>query len=388
MTDCGCPICENTDWFDDATIRHERFHDLFWKNPKVWGPRLYAKAGRDASGVRWPAPKAHFMDPIPDQGGLPVKMVAPGERRPHIMMGGVLQIHVTRACNQACFGCTQGSQFGGKPVMMTVEQYERAVLSLDGYFGVVGMFGGLPTMHPQFPELCRILKKHVPWERRGLWANDLRGHGSVCRVTFNPAVSNLNVHLDSDAADEIRRDWPEAAPFIKGHDTDSVHSTPWVAMRDVIPNEDERWQLIGSCDINRNWSALIGVVRGELRGFFCEIAGAMAMLHQDNPDWADTGKPMPDIGVPIEPGWWRKPMSEFEEQVRTCCHNCGVPMRRQGKLAIGGDVEEYSRTHAFVARPKVRSRPTELIETIGWTSRPDRPSTEYLRGTTPGYRGE
>lgn len=323
-----------------------------------------------------------------DMGGIPVPMVAPGDKRPQIWHGGILQVWTTRLCNQGCVGCTQGSQFAGKPGMITVEQYERAVASLADYPGIVGMFGGLPTMHPQFPELCRVLKAHIPFERRGLWANDLRGHGALCRQTFNPKVSNLNTHLDMAARDEMVRDWPECAPYVKGFDSDSKHTTPWVGMSDLIEDEAERWRLIGDCDINRNWSAMICVVRGDLRGFFCEIAGAMAMLHQDNPDWAGTGAPMPDIGVPIEPGWWKRPMKDFEHQVRTCCMNCGVPMRRAPQLAIGGDHEEVSKVHEPIGRPKRRERPVELVTIGGLAERPERPATNYLPGTTPGYKGQ
>src|SRR5688572_8645375 len=111
------------------------------------------------------------------------RMVAPGTRRPGKYREGVIQIHVTRACNLACFNCTQGSQLAGKPTFITPAQFEQAVLSLKGYFGVVGMFGGCPTLHPQFEELCDILAKHVPFDQRGLWANAPMGKGAICRRT-------------------------------------------------------------------------------------------------------------------------------------------------------------------------------------------------------------
>lgn len=315
------------------------------------------------------------------------KMVSPGQRRPGIWRGGIIQIHATRACDLACHHCTQGSNLAGKPAMMTVEQFDRAVASLEGYFGVVGVFGGNPALHPHFDELCAILRARVPFERRGLWCNNLRGKGAHARITFNPRHSNLNVHLDSAAADEIRRDWPEAAPYIKGESEDSVHGSPWVSMKDAGVPEDERWRLISECDINRHWSALIGVVRGELRAFFCEIAYAQAALHQDNPDWEGSGARMPDTGLPVTPGWWRLNMDAFEGQVRVHCHACGVPLRRPGQLAVGGQLEEFSETHRFIARPKVPGRTVELLQIGGVPDRPSRPLTEYLPGVTPGYRG-
>jgi hypothetical protein len=127
---------------------------------------------------------------------------------------------------------------------------------------------------------------------------------------------------------------------------------------------------------------MVCIVRGELRGFFCEIAGAMAMLHQDNPDWCSSGAPMPDVGVPILPGWWNRGMEAFDAQVRTCCHACGIPMRRPGQKAIGGELEEFSATHNHIARTKARGRALEFVG-LGELERGARPATEYLAGTTP-----
>ncbi len=282
------------------------------------------------------------------------KMVSPGMRR-GTWRGGVIQVHVTRACDKACFGCTQGSNLGGKPVMITVEEFEEAVLSLKDYWGVIGVFGGNPCMHPKFDQLCAVLRKHIPQEQCGLWSNKLLGKGAHARKTFNPDVSNLNVHLDREAYDEFCRDWPESRKVLKGHDTDSRHSPPFVAMLDVLPDEQRRWELIADCDINRYWSAMVCTVPGKgLRAFFCELAGAQAMLHADDPDW-------PDTGLKVEPGWWQKPMQDFVEQVRFHCHRCGVPLRRFGQLAIEGGYEEVSQTHAGIYKPKDKNRRVELV---------------------------
>lgn len=282
------------------------------------------------------------------------RMVPPSQPRPGIWRGGVLQIWITRACNLSCYSCTQGSNLAGKPGMITPEQFDTALQSLKGYFGVVGMFGGNPAVHPQFDELCKIMRGRIPWEQRGLWCNDLRGKAAHARITFNPAVSNLNVHMVQAAYDEMVNEWPEARPFVKGLVGDSRHVPPFVAMRDIIPDESERWDLIANCDINRNWSAMICVFRGELRAFFCEIAAAQAMLHQDEPDY-------PDTGMKVEPGWWIRPITEFGDQVRKHCHDCGIPLRSYGNLAWGGPHEQVSETHAAIYKPKKQGRRVELV---------------------------
>jgi len=268
---------------------------------------------------------------------------------------------------------------------MTPDQFDRAVASLEGYFGVIGLFGGNPCMSPHFEDYCRILRERVPFAQRGLWSHNLRGKGAVARATFDPRHSNLNVHLDPEAAEEMRRDWPECAGYIKGTLEDSMHGTPWVSPTDLGVPEADRWAKIADCDISKYWSSLIGVVRGEIRAFFCEVAYAMAALHEGNPDWAGTGRPMPDVGMEVTPGWWKRPMADFARQVETCCHHCAIPYRRPGQLAIGGEAEEYSPTHAAIARPKVRDRPVSLVTEIGMMQR-DRPSTDYLPGTTPRSR--
>jgi len=297
------------------------------------------------------------------------KMYSPQDRRPNKKHGGVMQIWVTRACDKSCFNCTQGSNLAGKPMMMTPQQFEDACISLKDYWGTVGMFGGNPAIHPQFEDLCDIMKKHIHQVQRGLWCNSPLGHAKKMRETFNPQRSNLNVHLDREAYNEFKRDWPEARPF--GLTQDSRHSPVFVAMNDVIKDEGERWELISNCDINKHWSAMIGVFRGELRGWFCEIAGAQSMLHQNDPNYPDTGIPVVINGFKIGFGnkkvvnqvWWQHPMERYSEQVRKHCHECSVPLRGHGELAQAENgIEQTSKTHLGIYKPKKKDRKVHVVE--------------------------
>lgn len=315
---------------------------------------------------------------------IPPTMKAPRDSRPGVWpqgqngstFGGVMQILITRACDLSCSHCTQGSNLAGKPMIMTVEQFRTAVESLKGYPGVLGYFGGNCTLHPKFEELCAIGRELFPRERLGLWSNNLNGHGITCRKTFNPDVSNLNVHESKEAYEEMLRDWPLCQP--KGLNEDSRHSPPFVAMQDMEDMTDaERWKLIGSCDVNQRWSALIGVFRGELRGWFCELAGAQAMLHEGERDY-------PDTGVRIEPGWWNRGIEAFAEQVRYHCFACGIPLRGHGDWAGSGTTEYVSKSHSGIYKLKrpagktVRlvTRRSELGETVT-------AATQYLAGEQP-----
>ncbi len=318
-------------------------------------------------------------------------MIAPGQVRPSKpYRGGVIQILVTSSCNLTCFNCTQGSNLARPHWAMTPEQFEDACKSLKGYFGVIGVFGGNPTVSKHFGSYCEIMRRHFPREQRGLWCNDPLGWGKEMRETFDPGVSNLNVHLSQKAFDEFKRDWPECNPV--GLHQDSRHSPPFVAMKDVIEDESERWELIADCDINKFWSAMLGVFRGSLRAWFCEVAGAQSILHQwdkltlEQEEMTDPGEAVidgpflspgrhdytyPDTGIVPFPGWWRLPMEAFAGQVRKHCHECGVPLRGRGELAQAGDaspdpyepppMEQTSKTHENVYRSK---RPLRIIEVV------------------------
>lgn len=337
------------------------------------------------------------------------KMIAPGQARPTKWRKGVIQIIVTQACNQACFGCTQGSNLAGKKDFMSPEHFRQAVRSLDGYFGVIGVFGGNPATSPYFVDYCSILRELVPFEQRGLWCNDpmKEEHGRAMAATFNPRHSNLNCHLDREAYASFKRWWPQSMPF--GVDEDSRHSPPFVAMKDLISDEGKIWELVSGCDINQTWSAAICTFRGELRAFFCEIAGAQAMLHQW--DTAEFGGgegrlrdySYPDTGLdptiryfnvhdqtgayvgpfkesdPHPPGaksvaWWQLPMTAFANQVRKHCFDCGVPLRGYGELAQARDEkgadgdqiphEQCSATHAEVCKPKRKGRAVEVVTSL------------------------
>jgi hypothetical protein len=326
------------------------------------------------------------------------RMVAPGQRRDGKPNGGVIQILVTSSCNLSCVNCTQMSQLRRKPWFMTPDQFDKACQSLQGYFGTVGVFGGNPCVSPHFKSYCEILRSHFPKGQCGLWSNALLGHGAECRITFNPARSNLNTHLDRDAYKEFKDTWPESMPF--GLNVDSRHSPCYVAMKDVLKKTcahcngkggymDDTWlgrgfmdcehcdgkghvydegrahELISRCDINQHWSAGIGVFRGELRAWFCEIAMAQSIYHQDNPEYPDTGVVIGFESRYPRESWWKEPMTFFANQVRKHCHECSVPLKSYGSLAQSEDgVEQVSETHAAGYLPKKKGRRVELITVL------------------------
>lgn len=103
------------------------------------------------------------------------------------------------------------------------------------------------------------------------------------------------------------------------------------------------------------------------------------MLHQDDPDYPDTGIPIPTPHG--EKPWWDYPMDYYATQVRKHCLECGVPLRGYGNLAQATDgAEQVSATHASIARPKKRERPVEIVSTLDELQSKALRFTEYLQG--------
>jgi sulfatase maturation enzyme AslB (radical SAM superfamily) len=68
------------------------------------------------------------------------------------------------ACDHACGNCTRLVAHYRKPWMMDFETFRKAVDSLSEYTGMVSMFGGEPTLHPDFQRMAEYLHaaRNVP----------------------------------------------------------------------------------------------------------------------------------------------------------------------------------------------------------------------------------
>lgn len=305
------------------------------------------------------------MNPIPS------KMKGPAEQRwDGHHHGVVIQIKITTYCDLDCRACTAAVGLLKKHKAqwhMTPDQFRAAVRSLKGFPGMIGIFGGNPCISPHFEEICAIFREEVPdITRRGLWSNRLFGHGETCRQTFYGPHSNINVHRNTQAFEEIRRDWPEAKPFGERHR--SWHGSWWTAMSDLIPDEAERWKLIENCYVNQTWSAEITLIQNQLRGFFCEFAATQAEFE------ALAGRP--DLGLPIEPGWWNHNIQHYAEQVRKYCHACGAPLNPRKVEDLSKDAEDFTATHApiFLSVNGRASRQVNSLDEI----QSGAPATHYI----------
>jgi hypothetical protein len=206
-----------------------------------------------------------------------------------------IHIEITNACNLECANCTRFIGHHRKPFMMDLETVRKAIDSLEGYPGAIGLMGGEPTCHPQFREICAIFREMIPDRtKRQFWTNGYKWkeYEEDILATFDKERCHYNDHT---------------------HD-DGVHQPLLIAAEDVVEDKELMWKLIDDCWIQTRWSASI-TPKG---AFFCEVAAARDHLF-DGPG-----------GYPIEKGWWKKTPEEFQDQIERSCRRCSaaIPMPR------------------------------------------------------------
>lgn len=208
-----------------------------------------------------------------------------------IFKSWLIQIEITNACNVICANCTRFVGHHRKVYFMDLSTIEKAIDSLEGYKGGIGIMGGEPTMHPEFIEICKLLQKKVSSHRCGLWTSGHRWgeYKDVIHKTFGHGVY-YNDHSDKD----------------------QTHQPILVSIDEVVDNKDLMWKLIDNCWVQEKWSPSINP-KG---GFFCEVAAAMDILF-NGPG-----------GYLIEKNWWNKTPGQYQDQVRRYCPQCSgaLPM--------------------------------------------------------------
>lgn len=220
----------------------------------------------------------------------------------------IIQIELTNACPKRCANCTRFCGHQVKPFFMDFETFKKAVDSMKGFHGVVGIMGGEPTIHPEFERFVKYYRdtlgyddhtgravrpvsnflQHILGTRfdrennnhRGLWSNINRkyyDHFELIQDTFGYQVLN-------------------------DHSSPSMHETLMATRQELGIPDDEWIKLRDQCWIQNLWSASI-TPKG---AFFCEVAAAMDMTLGGPGGW------------PIEPGWWKRTPAEFGTQLKWC----------------------------------------------------------------------
>lgn len=211
-----------------------------------------------------------------------------------------VQIDITNHCFRSCLYCSRYNRHlrSDQKKYMTLEQIEEALNSLENWPNKIGIIGGEPLLHPNFPEITKLIRKKFPAEKMGLWTSG--------GINFKEYMPYINRTFEFGSYNEHNIEQLKTCK----------HQPLTIAIKDVIIDEDLRNKLIDDCWVQRSWSPTIN----HFGAYFCEVAAAQDVLLNDGSNaW------------PVVPGWWDKKPVEFKEQVDTFCDNCGmaIPMERE-----------------------------------------------------------
>jgi hypothetical protein len=195
---------------------------------------------------------------------------------------------------------------------MTLEEVENALKSLVDYPGHIGIFGGEPTIHPHFAEICKLLQKYVPVKaRRELWTmgKDWGKHESIIRETFYDELIAYNEHEEGQPC------WHQPNSIAPKEVFDGKVTL------DVEQDHDLMWKIINNCWVQQRWSAAITPDGA----FFCEVAAAKARIFGLK-------------GIRVKPGWWREPHTTWDSMKSEICTTCSMCLPME---MIPNDKQEY-----------------------------------------------
>ena len=238
-----------------------------------------------------------------------------------------IQIEITNACNKRCSNCTRFCGNHKRPFFMDYDTFCRALDSLDGFDGVIGIMGGEPTLHPEFERFVlhiqekfgkRKAKNRLIYpqkafikevQRREFESHVLRNNGTP-REVFKMCGPGLwsNMGATYRKHYEIIQDTFHVQ-FLNDHLNPSYHQPGLFARKDLGMSDEEWISLRDKCWVQNEWSASI-TPKG---AFFCEIAAALDMLFDGPGGWK------------VEPGWWKRTPEEFSDQLHWC-ELCGFAL--------------------------------------------------------------
>jgi hypothetical protein len=175
---------------------------------------------------------------------------------------------------------------------MTLEEFQKAVDSYEGWPNRIGIMGGEPLLYPDFESMCDILRKAFPREQLGIFVSHIPKYEKL-KPLIDRTFANIAVNPHSDEQKKVCK-----------------HQPLTLSIGEVVQSKETQERIIDSCWAQKTWCPTV-TTKG---AFFCELAAGFDRM-LDGPG-----------GWPVEKGWWLKTPNhpDFVEQRNRWCHICGM----------------------------------------------------------------
>lgn len=220
----------------------------------------------------------------------------------------IINIEITNFCKMRCSNCSRATKHITKPFFASLEFIEKALNSLKNWPKGIGIIGGEPQDHPQWNEICQLLKS---FDHKGGYA----------LFTSRQLPIEYNEIFD----DKI---------YITDHKKRNLHHTMLISLSEIVPKHLQR-ELIEKCWLQKQWSPSI-TPKG---AFWCEIAGVLDFIYNGTNSFA------------LVEDWWKQ--ENYENQIEEYCKKCGICIPFE--LTTDKDEYEYVTPDAYNCLAKLKS---------------------------------
>ena len=225
----------------------------------------------------------------------------------------LVHVDITNHCSSKynCIYCTRYIKHlrADQKYFMGLDYFNKVLDSLENFPGRIGIMGGLPTVHPEFKSICKILQERIPRNKLQLWVSGEPTYYSqkdIIDKTFFCTTNNEHNDLQKEVCE---------------------HQITTLASSEVIPNEETRTSIIENCWVLRDWCPVIGCLPNNPESykaaFICELMIGQEIILNKN------------LGIDFveDPYWWNRPVTdpEYIKQLETYCQYCSmcIPMKTQ-----------------------------------------------------------
>ncbi|MGO5315089.1 radical SAM protein [Bilifractor sp. LCP21S3_A7] len=277
----------------------------------------------------------------------------------------IIQIDITNACLYQCSNCTRFCGHHKTPFFMDFDTFKRAVDSLEGYHGTIGIMGGEPTIHPEFEKFAEYLNSKMTGPYAKKYKSLIKPQKDFIESIYleNKQETEVYKYHTGDRETNVGAGlWTAMVPTYKkyyeliqdvfkiqavnDHGNVMYHSPILINRRDLNIPDSEWYELRNNCWAQNVWSATI-TPKG---AFFCEVAGALDMLFNGPGGW------------PIEPGWWKRTPDSFGVQLEMCeyCGLCLDTFTRNANDWVDDVSDTMYKKLQEIDSPKLRNHPERI----------------------------